>query len=102
VRYGNKGRQLAGSKARLTRRRSCGSLLVHVTKPGDLRLGPDDVLEGVFEQVERMSCMFTSNWEETAGKDPSGRVREGTFIVKLERNATAATPSTTSSPTPSK
>jgi len=28
--------------------------------------------------------MFTSNWEETLGKDAQGRVREDAFIVKLE------------------
>jgi len=28
--------------------------------------------------------MFTSNWEETVGKDDHGRVREDAFIVKLE------------------
>ena len=28
--------------------------------------------------------MFTSNWEETLGKDPRGRVREDAFIVQLE------------------
>jgi hypothetical protein len=29
--------------------------------------------------------MFTSNWEETLGKDAHGRVREDAFVVKLDR-----------------
>jgi len=28
--------------------------------------------------------MFTSNWEETLGKDSQGRAREDVFVVKLE------------------
>jgi hypothetical protein len=28
--------------------------------------------------------MFTSNWEETVGKDERGRFRQDVFIVKLE------------------
>jgi len=32
--------------------------------------------------------MFTSNWEETLGKDGQGRVREDAFIVKLENQGT--------------
>jgi hypothetical protein len=31
--------------------------------------------------------MFTSNWEETVGKDARGRVRQDVFIVKLERES---------------
>lgn len=34
--------------------------------------------------------MFTSNWEETVGKDPMGRYREDVFIVKLQREDDAA------------
>jgi hypothetical protein len=33
--------------------------------------------------------MFTSNWEETLGKDSRDRYREDVFIVKLERNDVA-------------
>jgi len=29
--------------------------------------------------------MFTSNWEETVGKDSRGRIRQDVFMVKLER-----------------
>ena len=29
--------------------------------------------------------MFSSNWEETVGKDAQDRYREDTFIVKLQR-----------------
>jgi hypothetical protein len=34
--------------------------------------------------------MFTSNWEETLGKDRFGRFREDVFIVKLEREGAGA------------
>jgi hypothetical protein len=30
--------------------------------------------------------MFTSNWEETAGRDMRGRAGEGVFITKLGAN----------------
>ncbi len=33
--------------------------------------------------------MFTSNWEDTVGKDRAGRFREDVFIVKLERETAA-------------
>jgi hypothetical protein len=33
--------------------------------------------------------MFTSNWEETLGKDRFGRFRQDVFIVKLERESAA-------------
>jgi len=36
--------------------------------------------------------MFTSNWEETLGKDGQGRVREDAFIVKLESQGDGASP----------
>ena len=32
--------------------------------------------------------MFTSNWEETLGKDEQGRIREDGYIVKLESQVT--------------
>ena len=35
--------------------------------------------------------MFTSNWEDSVGKDRSGRFRQDVFIVKLEREAAAPT-----------
>ena len=41
--------------------------------------------------------MFTSNWEDSVGKDRSGRFREDVFIVKLERDGAA-----TASPAESK
>ena len=34
--------------------------------------------------------MFTSNWEETVGKDVRGKFREDAFIVKLDREGAAA------------
>jgi hypothetical protein len=40
--------------------------------------------------------MFTSNWEETVGKDSHGRVREDVFVVKLERDETTTAPASPS------
>jgi hypothetical protein len=34
-----------------------------------------------------MFFMFTSNWEDSVGKDRMGRFREDVFIVKLEQAA---------------
>jgi hypothetical protein len=42
--------------------------------------------------------MFTSNWEETVGKDSHGRAREDVFVVKLERGEAATAPSTRGNP----
>jgi hypothetical protein len=33
--------------------------------------------------------MFTSNWEDTLGKDRAGRFRQDVFVVKLERDGAA-------------
>jgi hypothetical protein len=34
-----------------------------------------------------MFFMFTSNWEDSVGKDRAGRFRQDVFIVKLGRDA---------------
>ncbi|MFB3893623.1 MAG: hypothetical protein ACE15C_16545 [Phycisphaerae bacterium] len=36
--------------------------------------------------------MFTSDWEDTLGKDRAGRFRQDVFIVKLERETTTTAP----------
>ena len=38
-----------------------------------------------------MFFMFTSNWEDTCGKDRAGRFRDDVFIVKLGRDASIQT-----------